>query len=208
MRILLVDDHPVVLRGLRALLLEEFPGVEIGEATDGDQALTQLERSSWSAVVLDLAMPGRQGLDLLCAIKEQWKSVPVLVLSQYPEEHYAVRALRAGASGYLNKHAVPTQLAQALRKILGGGRYVTEAVADRMVGLLGGEAKTGDHEALSNREFDVLRGIGAGKTVGQIARELHLSVKTVSTYRSRLLEKMGLSSNAELTRYVVERRLA
>jgi DNA-binding NarL/FixJ family response regulator len=151
-------------------------------------------------------MPGRNGIDLLAEIKHRWPKLPVLIMSLHAEEHFAVRALRAGASGYLTKAAAPEELVEAVLKITRGGTYITDNVAERLASDLGGREQV-PHERLSDREFDVMRGIAAGRTVGEIAAEMHLSVKTVSTYRTRLLEKMRMSSNAELTRYALQHGL-
>ena len=203
-RILLVDDHAVVRKGVRAILEDQLAPVEISEASSGDEALSALERP-FDAVVLDLSMPGRSGIDLLTEIKHRHPELPVLIMSLHGEEQFAVRALRAGASGYLTKAAAPEQLVAAITKIRRGGRYVSEALAERLAAGLGGAPTP--HERLSDREFDVMRGIASGNTVGEIAAHMHLSVKTVSTYRTRLLEKMGMNSNAELTRYALEHGL-
>ena len=151
-------------------------------------------------------MPGRSGIDLLAEIKHRWPKLPVLIMSLHAEEHFAVRALRAGASGYLTKAAAPEALIEAVQKVTRGGRYISEAVADRLAADLGGRTAV-PHDRLSDREFEVMRGIADGKTVSEIALQMHLSVKTVSTYRTRLLDKMGMGSNAELTRYAIENGL-
>jgi two-component system, NarL family, invasion response regulator UvrY len=204
-RILLVDDHAVVRRGVRAVLEDELAGAVVSEAGSGDEALVALEQP-FDAVVLDLSMPGRSGIDLLVEIKHRWPKLPVLIMSLHAEEHFAVRALRAGASGYLSKAAAPEAIVEAVQKVTRGGRYVSGAVAERLAADLGGRAPI-PHERLSDREFEVMRGIADGQTVSEIALRMHLSVKTVSTYRTRLLEKMGMGSNAELTRYAIENGL-
>jgi two-component system, NarL family, invasion response regulator UvrY len=204
-RVLLVDDHAVLRRGVRAILEDHFPGVVVAEASNGNEALAALA-DTYDVVVLDLSMPGRSGLDLLSEIKHRQPKLPVLIMSLYGEEQYAVRALRAGASGYLTKAAAPEQLVGAITKVIRGGRYISESLADRLAADLGVPAST-PHERLSDREFDVMRGIASGRTVGEIATQMHLSVKTVSTYRTRLLDKMGMSTNAELTRYALEHGL-
>ena len=200
-RILLVDDHAVVRRGIRSILEDELPGVVVSEAGSGDDALAALAEP-FDAVVLNLSMPGRSGINLLAEIKHRWPKLPVLIMSLHAEEHFAVRALRAGAAGYLTKAAAPEALVEAVQKVTRGGRYISETVAERLAADLGGRAST-PHERLSDREFDVMRGIAQGSTVGEIATRMHLSVKTVSTYRARLLEKMGMATNAELTRYAI-----
>ena len=204
-RILLVDDHAVVRLGIRAILEDGIHSVDVSEAGSGEQALAALEQP-FDAVVLDLSMPGRSGIDLLAEIKHRWPKLPVLIMSLHPEEHFAVRALRAGASGYLTKAAAPEALIDAVQKVTRGGKYISQAVAERMASDLGGRASV-PHERLSDREFEVMRGIAEGNTVSEIALRMHLSVKTVSTYRTRLLDKMGMETNAELTRYALQNGL-
>lgn len=206
-RILLVDDHAVVRRGIRAVLEDELEGVSVAEASSGDEALDAIE-GPLDAAVLDLSMPGRSGIDLLVEIKHRKPTLPVLIMSLHAEEQFALRALRAGASGYLNKSAAPENLVAAVSKVARGGRYVSESVAERLALEVAGEGSGAPHERLSNREFEVMRGIASGSSVSEIAAQMHLSVKTVSTYRARLLEKMGMSTNAELTRYAIELGLA
>ena len=205
-RILLVDDHVVVRRGVRAILEDNFPGVAVAEAGNGADALTALSES-FDAVVLDLSMPGRSGFDLLHEIKHRNPKLPVLIMSLHGEEQFAVRALRAGASGYLTKSAAPEQLVAAITKVMRGGKYVSETLAERLAADVGGTGGESPHERLSDREFDVMRGIASGSSVSEIAAQMHLSVKTDSTYRTRLLEKMGMTNNAELTRYALEHNL-
>jgi DNA-binding NarL/FixJ family response regulator len=201
MRVLLVDDHAVVRSGMRTILEDHVQHVTVEEAADGDAALVALARP-FDVVVLDLSMPGRSGMDLLAEIKHRHPKLPVLIMSFHAEELFAVRALRAGAAGYLMKSAAPEELAAAVTKVVRGGRYVTAAVAERLAADID-KPQSAPHERLSDREFDVMRLIASGKSVSEIAAQLHLSVKTVSTYRTRLLEKMGMSTNAELTRYAI-----
>jgi two-component system, NarL family, invasion response regulator UvrY len=205
-RVLVVDDHDVVRRGIRAILEDRVGSIAISEAASGDQALTALE-DHFDAVVLDLSMPGRSGIDLLSEIKHRHPALPVLVMSLHAEAQFAVRALRAGAAGYLTKAAAPEQLVIAFEKIVRGGRYVSESLAERLAAEASGAVVGSPHERLSDREFDVMRGIASGESVGEIAARMHLSVKTVSTYRARLLEKMGMETNSELTRYALENGL-
>lgn len=205
-RILLVDDHAVVRRGVRAILEDRVPGIDVAEASSGEEALGKLE-GELDAIVLDLSMPGRSGFDLLAEIKHRQPKVPVLIMSLHAEDQYAVRALRAGAAGYLTKSAAPEQLVTAVTKIMRGGRYVSDIVAERLAAEATGMPAENRHERLSDREFDVMRGIASGNSVSEIASFMHLSVKTVSTYRTRLLEKMGMTNNAELTRYALEHGL-
>jgi DNA-binding NarL/FixJ family response regulator len=205
-RVLLVDDHPVVRKGMKAILAEGIPGVVVDEAGDGDEALARLS-TPYDVVVLDLAMPGRSGIDLLVEIRHRHPKLPVLIMSLHGEEQFAVRALKAGASGYLTKAAAAEHLVAAVAKVARGGRYVTEALAERLAAGVGSDGESAPHEKLSHREFEVMRGIASGKTASEVAAEMKLSVKTVSTYRARLLEKMGMSTNAELTRYAIENHL-
>jgi two-component system invasion response regulator UvrY len=207
-KVLIADDHPIVRRGLRDIL-EEEPDIQvIAEAGDGRQALERIERDDPDVVVLDLNMPPPGGLEVLERLRRARSSTPVLVLSVHPEEQYAVRALKSGAAGYLSKDAAPTELVNAVRRVHGGGRYVSPAVAERLALAVTGDVRPIPHEALSAREFQVLRMIGSGMTVSEIGRELCLSAKTVSTYRARILEKMQLQTTADLIRYVVEQELA
>lgn len=202
-RVLLVDDHAVVRRGVRSILEDHLPTISIAEASNGDEALAALAEK-FDAVILDLSMPGRDGFDLLTEIKHRHPKLPVLIMSLHGEEQFALRALRAGAAGYLTKSTAPEQLVAAITKVLRGSRYISETLAERLAADVGAASAASPHEKLSDREFDVMRGIASGRSVSEIAAQMHLSVKTVSTYRTRLLEKMGMSSNAELTRYALE----
>ncbi|MGE5185731.1 MAG: response regulator [Acidobacteriota bacterium] len=204
-RVLLVDDHDVVRKGIRAILEDRFAGIHVAEAGNGDDALAALAQP-FDAVVLDLSMPGRSGIDLLAEIKHRHPKLPVLVMSLYGEEQFAVRALRAGAAGYLTKSAASEQLIAAFERVVRGGRYISETVAERLAVAAGGDTGA-PHDRLSDREFEVMRGIASGESVGEIAERLHLSIKTISTYRARLLEKMGMATNSELTRYALQNGL-
>ena len=206
MRVLLVDDHSVVRKGMKAILEDGMPSVTVIEASDGEEALTLLD-DSIGVVVLDLSMPGRGGMEVLGDIRGRLPKVPVLIMSLHSEDTFAVRALRAGAAGYLTKSAAPDQLVAAVVKVSRGGRYLSESIAERLAADVGGHHTGPAHERLSDREFDVMRGIASGKTVSEIADEMNLSVKTVSTYRARLLEKLQMSTNAEVTRYAIENKL-
>lgn len=206
-RVLLVDDHEVVRRGIRAILEDRLAGIEIAEAGSGDAALDALAAGAFDAVILDLSMPGRSGIDLLTEVKHRHPAVPVLIMSLHSEDQFAVRALRAGASGYLTKAAATEQLITAFERIVKGGRYISDAVAERLALELAGGDHAAPHDRLSDREFEVMRGIASGETVGEITARMHLSVKTVSTYRSRLLEKMNMATNAELTAYAIRNGL-
>lgn len=202
MRILLVDDHPVVRLGVKEILKGAFASATIGEAADGTEALAELRTSPWEMVLLDLSMPGRSGLDLLKDLRREQPRTPILVLSMHSPDQFAARALRAGASGYVTKDAAPTELATAIERILSGRSSYVSGEADRTPA-----AEPLPHESLSDREYQVLRMMGRGRTVSQIAADLALSVKTVSTYRARLLEKMRLSTTAQLMRYAIEHGL-
>lgn len=206
-RILIVDDHAVVRRGLRQILTDE-PNVKIYEAGDSREALTLVREQSMDMVVLDIDLPDGSGLDLLKELKREHPRLPVLILSIYPEDQFAVRSLRAGAAGFLSKDAAPEELVKAVRKILGGGKYFSERTAEKLLNQVGTKLDASPHESLSDREFQILRLFGAGKTVREIAAELSLSAPTVSTYRARVLEKLGLKTTADLVRYAVQNRLA
>jgi DNA-binding NarL/FixJ family response regulator len=206
-RVLIVDDHAILRRGLKEILLREMDGVICGEAENVEQAVELVQREDWSLMLLDLTMPGRSGLDLLKDLKSLRPQLPVLVLSMHPEDQYGRRVLKAGASGYMNKESAPEDLIKAIRKVLGGGRYVSPALAETLAFQIGDDQGRAAHEELSDREFEVLRKLASGKTVGQIAVELHLGVPTVSTYRARILEKMGLTTTAELIHYALRNHL-
>lgn len=205
--VLLVDDHPILRRGLKDLLLREIEDVDCGEAHDASEVLTAIQDPKWDLVILDITMPGRSGLDVLQDIKAVRPRLPVLILSMHPEEHYAKRVLRAGASGYMNKETAPDELVTAVRKLVAGGRYVSGSLAELLARDLGEDPRRPLHEGLSDREFEVLRMLASGKTVTRISEELHLSVTTVSTYRARLLEKLNLTSTASLIQYAIVNHL-
>ena len=207
MNILIVDDHAVVRRGIRALLAEEFPDAAISEASTINDALRELASRSWALVILDLTMPGRGGLDALPQIHSTYPDLPVLVLSAHAEEQYAIRALRAGAIGYVSKDSTLGELIAAARKALAGSVYVSAKLAEILAKDVRAKHGCPLHGALSDREFQVLRLLARGRSVKQIAVELALSDKTISTYRARMLDKMGMSSNAELVRYAIENGL-
>ena len=206
-RILIVDDHAIVRRGLRALLSEEFHAAVFGEAADARQALDELRRDTWDVALLDITLPGRSGLDLLKEVHAEWPTLPVLILSGHQEDHFAVRALKAGAGGYMTKESAPEELAKAVRKILSGGRYVSPALAEKLAMAVTKDLTRTPHETLSDREFDVMSRIASGKTVTEIADELSLSVKTISTYRTRVLEKLGVRNNAGIVQYAIRNAL-
>ena len=205
--ILIADDHAILRRGLKEILRGEFESATFDEAGTAQQVLAQVHSRVWDLVILDISMPGRSGLDLLRDLQQLRPELPVLVLSMHPEDQYATRVLKAGAAGYMNKETAPTELVKAVRKVLAGGRYVSAGLAEKLAADLSADAARLPHEKLSHREFEVLRMIASGKTVSQIAEELHLSVTTVSTHRARILEKMGMTNNAELMRYALHNRL-
>jgi two-component system, NarL family, invasion response regulator UvrY len=206
MRILLVEDHEIVRRGLRGLLGERFRDARFADADSVPAARALLAQQDWDLVMLDISLPGGSGLELVADAKRR-RPVPVLVLSTHAEEDYAVAAFRAGADGYLTKGSVADELLAAVSKVLGGGKYVSVALAERLVDALSLPAERAPHELLSPRELAVLRRVASGRTIREIATELSLSEKTIATYRARLAQKLGLSSIAELTRYALEHGL-
>ncbi len=207
MRVLVVDDHPVVRKGI-IHILEEDPGVETCvEAGSSAELMERLAGERWDVVVLDINLPDRNGLDVLRDLKATYPRLPVLVLSVYPEDQYAVMALRAGAAGYLPKDGLAEELLTALHKVASGGRYITQHLAERLAENLVSPAEEHPHQRLSEREFQVLLGLASGKRLKDIARDMSLSVKTVSTYRARVLEKMGMANNAQLTQYALRHNL-
>jgi len=206
-RVLIADDHPVVRSGLRRIA-EEDRGITVtAEASNGQETLAAMRTAVVDVVLLDVSMPGTPFIDTLKRLREDHPTVRVLVLSAHPEDQWAVRALRAGASGYLTKDHSPDQLVDAVRRVHRGGRYVSPTLAERLASQLGGALAGAPHEQLSDREFEVLRRLGAGHSVKDVAAELGLSPKTVSTYRARLMEKLSVSSNADLVRYVTQHEL-
>ena len=207
MRILIVDDHALVREGLKRILLDEFKDAAFGEAGNATEAMAQVWKRPWDLVLLDVSMHGRTGLDVLKEIRSSASRVPVLVLSGHPEEQYAVRVLKAGAGGYLTKECAPQELCRAVKKILDGGKYITATLAEQLAAEVQSSGKSA-HEALSNREYQVMLLIAAGKVPKEIGDDLSLSVKTVGTYRTRILEKLKLKNNAELMRYALERGLS
>jgi two-component system invasion response regulator UvrY len=207
MNILIVDDHAVIHQGLRRILDDEFERVTFGEARHSQAALDLVDREHWDVVILDIDLPGRGGLDLLKQIRADRPNLPMIIFSMHSEEQFAIRALKGGASGYVAKDSDSTQLVEAIRKAIGGGRYVSPALAERLAADLSRDLSLEPHEILSDREFEVMRLIAAGKTTTAIADQLSLSVKTVSTYRTRILEKLQLETTSELIRYAVDRKL-
>jgi two-component system, NarL family, invasion response regulator UvrY len=206
-RVLIADDHAVVREGLKRIVAQNADMEVAGEAGNGHEVLDFARRHECDLVLLDLAMPGKDGLDTLKELKLLRRHLPVLVLSVYPEEQYAVRLLRAGAAGYLTKESAPEELVSAIRKVSRGGRYVSEALAEQLAVLLGSGTDRPPHETLSDREFRVMVMLASGKTASEVAEALCLSVKTISTYRSRALRKMNMRNNAELSFYAVKHGL-
>ncbi len=206
-KILIADDHPVVRKGLKEII-EVTPGMMVGdEASNGQEALEKVRKSDFDIVLLDISMPGRSGLDILKELKSEKPKLSVLILSMHPEEQYAVRVLKAGASGYLTKESAPDELIAAIRKASKGRKYVSSSLAEKLALYLEMDDGRPLHETLSDREYEVMRMIASGKTITEIAEKLFLSIKTISTYRSRILEKMGMKSNSELTHYALKNRL-
>lgn len=202
--VLIAADHAIMRSGLKQIL-EETPDIVVaGEAANGREVLEKLHALQWDVLVLDITMPGRSGLDILKDIKQIKPRLPVLILSMHAEEQFATRMIKAGASGYLNKESAPDELVKAIRKVYSGGRYVSAAQSERMVAELAGDTSKLPHELLSDREYEILCLFASGKTATQAAHQLSISVKTVSTYRSRILEKMRMSNNAELTHYAIK----
>jgi DNA-binding NarL/FixJ family response regulator len=206
-RVLIADDHAIVRRGLKDIIRDDFPSAEIVEVADAEELLRKVMREEWDVVITDLSMPGRSGLEALQTIKQHKPSLPVLVLSIYPEEQYAIRVLKAGASGYLNKDMAPDELVNAINRVMSGRKFITPAVAEKLASTFDLESNKASHEHLSDREFEVLKMISIGKSVSDIAQILNLSVTTISTYRARILAKMNMKTNADLIQYALQNKL-
>ncbi|MDP1801418.1 MAG: response regulator transcription factor [Bacteroidota bacterium] len=204
MKFLIADDHAIVRKGLVQVLLEEFPDAEITEVANSAEVFDQLSKQIWDVILLDISMPGKNGLEILKQVRTNGIKAPILMISMHSEEQYALRALKAGASGFLNKESATEELLAAVRKVLSGKKYISTTVAEKLAENLG--AKQG-HELLSDREMEVLQLIASGKIVSEIAEEISLSVNTISTYRARILEKLNLNNNSELTRYALDNNL-
>jgi DNA-binding NarL/FixJ family response regulator len=207
MNILIVDDHAVIHQGLRRILDDEFERVTFGDARHSQEALDLVSREHWDVIILDIDLPGRGGLDLLKQLRADRPNLPIIIFSMHSEEQFAIRAFKGGASGYVAKESDSAQLVEAIRKVIRGGRYVSPALAEKLAADLSRDMSLEPHEILSDREFEVMRMIVAGKTTTAIADQLSLSVKTVSTYRTRILEKLQLKSTSELIRYGVDHAL-
>ncbi len=206
MRILLADDHALLRQGLKQILAEEFPQAEFREAGTTYETLECVRREAWDIVVLDVFLPGRSGLEVLHEMRQNRATLPVLVLSSAPEEQMALRVLKAGASGYLNKQAAAENLVQAVKRVIAGGKYVSETLAQKLA-LEAGRPNRSPHETLSDREFQVMHLLVSGKSLKEIAAELSLSVKTISTFHTRIWEKLGVKNDVEMVRYAMEHRL-
>ena len=208
LRILIADDHAVIRKGLKHILMEEYPTAFIDEVEDAEGIFKKVISSKWDIVISDISMPGRSGLDVLHDIKQNYPNLPVLILSIHPEEQYAIRVLKAGAAGYLSKQAATDDLVKAVQRVLQGRKYISAAIAEKMADELDTNFDKPLHELLSDREFHVFKLIAEGKGVSEIAELLSLSLTTVSTYRSRVLVKMNMKTNAELIRYAIENNFA
>lgn len=206
-KILVIDDHAVVRQGVRYILQNEFQEIEFGEAGNVEEGLKKAVEQNWDLVILDIKLQGKSGFDLLIEMKYKYPQLPVFVLSMYPEEQYAIRMLKLGACGYMNKENAPEELARAVKRVLAGKKYVSPALAEKLVFNYISDNENPPHESLSNREFQVMLMIASGKSVTEISEKLHLNVKTISTYRSRILEKMKMNTNAELTNYALKQQL-
>jgi len=207
LRILIADDHSVVRKGLRQILLEEFLAAHIGEAVDGDDLFAKVLKEVWDIVITDISMPGRSGLEILQQIRQHYPKLPILVLSVHPEDQYAIRVMKSGASGYLNKDSAPEELVKAVHRLLLGKKYITPSVAEKLAETLDHDPDRLPHEFLSDREFEVMLLLAGGAPVSEIAGKLSLSPTTVSTYRATILTKMNVRTNADLTRYAMENKL-
>ncbi len=206
-KILIADDHAIVRQGLRNIVAADEQMTIVGEAQNGAELLNLLRETAADVIVLDISMPGRNGLETLKDIKRGFPMMPVIVLSIHPEDQYAVRVFKAGASGYMTKESAPEELVEAIRKAFRGGKYISPSVAELLADYVETNFSGEPHKSLSDREFEVFSFLAGGQTVGQIADRLNLSVKTISTYRARILEKMGMTTNAELTRYALDFKL-
>lgn len=203
MRILIADDHAILRKGLKEILLEEYPSAYIEEVGDADTLFKKSLNSEWDVIITDISMPGRSGLEALREIKQYLPKIPVLVLSIYPEDQYATRVLKAGASGYINKDTAPTELVKAVHRVLQGRKYITPSIAEKLANDLSVNTDKAPHELLTDREFNVMKLLASGKPVLEIAHMLSLSPTTISTYRARILDKMNLKTNSDLTRYAL-----
>jgi len=207
LRILIADDHTVVRKGLKQILLDHFKEVVLEEVADAEALVSKVMSANWDIVISDINMPGRSGLDALKQIRSIFPTLPVLILSMHPEEHYAIRVLKSGASGYLSKDSASEELVYAVQKILDGKKYFSSFVIEQLTRNMDTNTDKLSYEYLSNREFDIMRQLASGKSVSEIAEKLSLSVTTISTYRTRIMSKTGLRSNSDLTKYAIENQL-
>ena len=207
MRILIADDHAIVRKGLKQLLQEEIAFAHIEEADNAEDLIKKAFNGEWDVIITDLSMPGRSGLDALTQLKQQLPKLPVLILSMHPEEQYAIRVIKAGASGYLSKDMAQDELVNAVRRVTSGKKYITPSLAEKLASQFDLESTASPHESLSDREFDVFKLLAAGKSVSEIGDLFSLSSTTISTYRARIMEKMNMKTNADLTRYCLENKL-
>jgi len=206
-KVLIADDHTLVRKGLKQILQDAKDIHHVDEARDGKETINKVSEQDYDLVILDISLPGRSGIDVLKQLKCSKPELPILILSMHPEEQYAVRALRAGAAGYLTKESAPDELIGAIKKVAGGGKYITASLAEKLAGEIGTNAEKLLHETLSDREYQVMCMIASGKTVKEIAEALNLSVKTISTHRTRILRKMSMDNNAQLTHYSIKNHL-
>jgi two-component system invasion response regulator UvrY len=206
-KILIADDHAIVREGLKQIVAEEKDIIVAGEAENVEKLMELLAKEKWSLVILDINMPGKSGLEALKDIKQFYPGLPVLILSMFSEDQYGIRAIKAGASGYLKKVSAPTELVIAIRKIVSGGKYINPSLAEKLADKLGEKGKASLHENLSDREYQIMCNIALGKSAEEIAQDLSISINTVYTYRNRILEKMSMKSNVELTQYVLSNKL-
>jgi len=206
-RFLIADDHSVVRRGLKQILLEAFPSALIQEVTNSEDLYNRVRLEEWDVVISDISMPGRSGLEILQQVRQNHPKLPFLILSVHSEDQYAIRVLKAGASGYLNKESAPEELVRAVNQLLLGKKFITPSVAEKLATTLDQDSEKMPHEYLSDREFEVFKLLASGKAVSEIAEKIFLSVTTVSTYRARIMTKMNLKTNADLTLYAIEHKL-
>ncbi|HXG95178.1 MAG TPA: response regulator transcription factor [Blastocatellia bacterium] len=206
-KILIADDHALIRRGLKEIIADQPDMRVVGEAENAAQTLALLRKQEWDVLVLDINMPGQSGLDILREVSREQPRLPVLILSAHPEDQFGARVLKAGAAGFINKESAPEELVKAIRKVCQGGKYVSESLAETLISSLRGDSHQLPHERLSDREYQVMLMLAEGRTASEIAEELNLSVKTISTYRFRVMEKMNFKTNAELMRYAIRHKL-
>lgn len=206
-KILIADDHAIVRQGLRQIVTSDNQMTIVGEAANGNDLLNMIRKTPTDVVILDISMPGRNGLETLKELKRDYPALPVIILSMHPEDQYGVRVFKAGAAGYMNKETAPEELVTAIKKVYRGGKYISAQLGELLAAHIQGNHHSEPHKSLSDRELEVFNSLAGGKTVGQISEELNLSVKTISTYRTRILEKMGMTHNAELIRYAFDYKL-